>query len=304
MNILRYKKIYYIFSALLIIPGIISLILYGLKPSIEFTGGSRIELSSEMVKGEVQKDSLRSSIEKENIDVLSVTLQSADTYVIRTIPITEEKNKKIISLLSKKYPGITQTSFQTVGATIGQETEANALKAVIIASVAILGYIAFVFRKVSKPVASWKYGVCAILALLHDVILVAGIFSILGHFFNVEVDSLFITALLTVMGFSVHDTIVVFDRIRENLSKHPTQTYEKIVNNSILETINRSLNTSVTVLLVLFMLLLFGGENTRWFVAALLIGIISGTYSSIFNASPLLVSWYEFDRKRQKSLNA
>lgn len=297
MNIIKQKNIYYLISAMVIIPGLISLLLFGLNPSIEFTGGSRLDLAIKNVKVHPTRDDIKSVIEKEKVKVLTVVSPSKQTYVVRTSPISEEKNKEIVSALSKKYPGITKTSFQTVGATIGRETETNALKAVVIASVAILGYIAFVFRKVSKPVSSWKYGVCAIIALLHDVLLVAGIFSLLGHFFHIEVDSLFITALLTVMGFSVHDTIVVFDRIRENLSKHSGLPYEKIVNNSILETLNRSLNTSVTVTLVLFMLFLFGGENTRWFVVALLIGIISGTYSSIFNASPLLVSWYEFDKR-------
>jgi len=195
---------------------------------------------------------------------------------------------------------IKENSFETVGPSIGQETKANALKAVLIASVAITLYIAFAFRKVSHPVSSWKYGVSAIIALLHDVLVVVGVFSILGVLFGIEIDSLFITALLTVMGFSVHDTIVVFDRIRENLKKSYNLKFEEIVNNSLLETMNRSLNTSLTVVIVLFSLLLFGGESIRWFIIALLLGIISGTYSSIFNASPLLIVWYEWERKKQK----
>lgn len=303
MNIIKNRKIFYIISAVVIIPGLISLFLFGLRPSIEFTGGSEIELLVSNSAKEINATQVKQLIESQEVKVISVASPTKKTYVVRTSVITENKNKEIVKLLEKKYPGIKEGSFETVGATIGRETELNALKAVVIASVAILVYIAFVFRKVSKPVASWKYGVCAIIALLHDVLLVAGTFSLLGYFFRVEVDSLFITALLTVMGFSVHDTIVVFDRIRENLKKHPEMAYEKVVNNSILETINRSLNTSVTVALVLFMLFLFGGENTRWFVVALLIGIISGTYSSIFNASPMLVSWYEFDKKRLTAKN-
>jgi preprotein translocase subunit SecF len=161
-------------------------------------------------------------------------------------------------------------------------------------------YIAFAFREVPKPANSWRFGICAIIALLHDVLVVVGVFSILGHFFNVEVDSLFVTALLTVIGFSVHDTIVVFDRIRENLKKNLTHSFEETVNNSILQTLGRSLNTSLTVILVLLALLLFGGESTKWFIVALLVGVVSGTYSSIFNAAPLLVLWNELSQKRRK----
>ncbi len=299
MNILKYKKIYYLVSVVLIVPGLLSLLFFGLKPAIDFTGGSEIEIQIKDQKNN-SSQKIEDLIMKQGYAVQNVVETTDGTFIIRTQPLSEKDSQKIFSSLKKSYPSVTQKSFETVGATIGRETELNALKAVGIASVAILAYIAFVFRKVSKPVSSWKYGVCAIIALLHDVLLVLGAFSLLGLFFHVEVDSLFITALLTVMGFSVHDTIVVFDRIRENLSKHGDLPFEKIVNNSILETINRSFNTSVTVVLVLFMLLLFGGESIRWFVVALLIGIISGTYSSIFNASPLLVSWYEFDKKRSK----
>jgi preprotein translocase subunit SecF len=168
----------------------------------------------------------------------------------------------------------------------------------------ILLYIAISFRKVPKPTTSWRFAVATIVALLHDVLLLVGIFSLLGHFLNVEVDSLFITAVLTVIGFSVHDTIVVFDRIKENLQKVGGSSFAQVVNDSILQTFVRSLNTSLTAILVLLALLLFGGESIRWFVVALLIGIISGTYSSIFNAAPMLVLWDEWDKKRKlKSKN-
>jgi preprotein translocase subunit SecF len=173
---------------------------------------------------------------------------------------------------------------------------------VIISSILILIYIAISFRKVPKPTNSLRFGIATIIALLHDVLVLVGIFSILGHFFSVEIDSLFITAVLTVMGFSVHDTIVVFDRIRENLRKVGGVAFEQVVNESILQTFVRSLNTSLTALLVLFALLLFGGGSIHWFVLALLIGIASGTYSSIFNAAPILVTWHELDQKRKKKL--
>ena len=161
-------------------------------------------------------------------------------------------------------------------------------------------YITWSFRKVPKPTSSFRFGISAIVALIHDVLVLLGTFSILGHFFGIEIDSLFVTAALTVIGFSVHDTIVVFDRIRENLRRVGGENFAEVVNDSILQTLDRSLNTSLTVILVLIALLIFGGDTIRWFVLALLVGVTSGTYSSIFNAAPLLVVWQDLVNKRQK----
>jgi preprotein translocase SecF subunit len=176
----------------------------------------------------------------------------------------------------------------TVSGSVSSETTRNAILAVVAAAVLILLYISFAFRKVAKP---WRYGACAIIALLHDVLVVVGVFSILGWLFNLQIDALFITALLTVVGFSVHDTIVVFDRIRENMQRRTSETFDQVVNASLVQTMARSLNTSLTVLVTLSALTLFGGETIRVFTGALLLGIFSGTYSSIFNASMLLVIW-------------
>jgi preprotein translocase SecF subunit len=176
----------------------------------------------------------------------------------------------------------------TVSGSVASETTRNAILAVVAAAVLILLYISFAFRKVARP---WRYGACAIIALLHDVLVVVGVFSILGWLFNLQIDALFITALLTVVGFSVHDTIVVFDRIRENMQRRTSETFDQVVNASLVQTMARSLNTSLTVLVTLSALTLFGGETIRVFTGALLLGIFSGTYSSIFNASMLLVIW-------------
>ncbi len=295
MELIKYKKIYFIISAIVIIPGIISLFMFGLNYGIDFTGGSLTEISNI----NSQNQSIIKIFKENKIEMQSVK-KNGDGLVIRSEPMTQSQHSKIIELLKRSDPNIREKSFETVGPTIGRETEVNALKAVFFASIAIALYIAFAFRAVSRPISSWKFGVCAILALLHDVLVVVGVFSILGKLLGVEVDSLFITALLTVMGFSVHDTIVVFDRIRENLKKNYNLPFENVVNNSILETLNRSLNTSLTVVISLFTLLLFGGESIHWFVIALLVGIVSGTYSSIFNASPLLVAWYEWDQRKSK----
>src|SRR3989344_743432 len=293
MNIIKHRKIFFIISAAVIIPGIISLFFNGLKLGIDFTGGSELEIG---VGKNVNLKVIERTVEAKKIGVHNVAFSDGNSVVVRTEPITQKQKVEILQDLKKKYPGMHEESFDTVGPTIGSETTIKAIQAVILASVAITLYIAFAFRAVSRPLSSWKYGVAAIVALLHDVLLVMGAFSLFGYFLGVEIDTLFITAILTVMGFSVHDTIVVFDRIRENLKKGTSEPFEETVNKSVFETFNRSLNTSLTVTMVLFALLLFGGESVRWFVVALLIGIVSGTYSSIFNASPLLVVWNEIDR--------
>ena len=226
--------------------------------------------------------------------------KSNKSIFIRTSPMDQSQNNKFVSILSEKFKDVKEQEFETIGPVIGQETTWNALKAVGIASILIIFYITWSFRQVPKPASSFKFGICAIIALIHDVLIVVGSFAIFGHFLGVEVDSLFVTAILTIIGFSVHDTIVVFDRIRENLKKMGGADFSKTFNESIMQTIDRSLNTSLTVFLVLVALLLFGGESIRWFVVALLIGITVGTYSSIFIASPLLVVWEAWDRKRIK----
>jgi preprotein translocase subunit SecF len=298
-NIIKHKNIYFLISLLVIIPGIISLLLFGLKLSIDFTGGSRMVLlfpeavNTRMVTG------VRETFADNNIQI--ATLQpSGNSVILRTAPINEKQNQELRSDLSQQVGAFQQESFETIGPTIGQETTLNALKAVIVASLLIVLYIAWSFRKVPKPTSSWRFGITAVFTLLHDVLVLIGLFSLFGHFFHVEIDSLFLTALLTVMGFSVHDTIVVFDRIRENLLRGSSFDFQRIVNDSILQTLNRSLITSLTALLVLISMLIFGGESTKWFILALIIGIISGTFSSIFNAAPLLVLWDEIDRKRKK----
>ncbi|HNT29881.1 MAG TPA: protein translocase subunit SecF, partial [bacterium] len=222
----------------------------------------------------------------------------ADTAASDTTGTSDEK-RVIIERLSEKFGAAQEVSFQSVGPTIGKELTRKAIYSVIIASAAIILYIAWAFRHVPAPASSYRFGVCAIIALLHDVFFLLGMFAILGHFFDVEINGMFVVAVLTVMGFSVHDSIVVFDRIREMLQKEIGQPFEKIVNDSILETLGRSINTTLTVILTLLALFLFGGDSIRAFSFALLINVLSGSYSSIFNASPLLVDWQNLvDRRR------
>jgi preprotein translocase subunit SecF len=298
LNIISKKNWYFLTSLLVIIPGMISLFIWGLPLSIDFTGGSRIILLFPKSVDQKTENIVKNTFDEEKISI--VTLQPADNrLIIRTKPINEKQESNLLKKLQTKVKTIKQDEFETIGPTIGSETTWNAVKAILLASILIVLYIAWSFRTVPKPTSSWRFGVCAIIALIHDVLVVVGIFSLLGHFLHVEVDSLFVTALLTVIGFSVHDTIVVFDRIRENLRHTIDKPFDQIVNDSILQTLTRSLNTSLTALLVLFTLLIFGGSTIHWFIVALIIGIASGTYSSIFNASPLLVLWQELRDKKK-----
>jgi preprotein translocase subunit SecF len=297
-HIVEKKLWFFIISLVIIIPGIISLLLFGLDRSIDFTGGTRIQLQFPKTITQQTKDDISKVFVSEKLPTPQIQVSGKEVF-LKTAPLSDAESKKILEMLSKKVGTFKQEEFATVGPTVGKEITLNALKAVAISSLLIVLYIAYSFRAVPLPTSSWKFGVCTIIALLHDVLVLLGLFSLLGHFFHVEIDSLFVTAVLTVIGFSVHDTIVVFDRIRENLKKVSGVPFPKVVNDSILQTLGRSLNTSLTALLVLSTLLIFGGESIRWFIVALFIGIASGTYSSIFNAAPLLVLWEEIDAKRK-----
>ena len=288
---------YFLFSALIIVPGIISLLIPpALKPGIEFTSGSTMTLHFEQP---VEQSQLREEYQKLGHGD-AIIQRTGDNYLVRTRTLASEERdasgntvrpaerQQLEGALRDRFGNLEVLDFYSVSPIIASEIVRNAALAVVAASVGILLYITWAFRKVSNP---FRYGVCALVALLHDVLVVVGIFSILGKLFNIEVDSMFITALLTVIGFSVHDTIVVFDRIRENLRKGVSADFGSVVNYSILQTLGRSLNTSLTVVFTLLALFLFGGVTIRTFVLVLLIGIISGTYSSIFNASQLLVVW-------------
>lgn len=297
MDIVGRRKIFLVASGILNAISIIAIILFGFKLSIEFTGGSKLEVTSINNK-EIDVNRLKAIIEENKIKVVTISKNSSKDVTVRTDTISDAQKNSILAKTKEKGIELKEVSFDTLGPTIGTEAKVNALKAVGLAILAITLYIAFAFRKVSKPVSSWKFGISAIIALVHDVLMVLGAFSLFGLFFGIEIDTLFITAVLTIMGFSVHDTIVVFDRIRENIIKNVhNKPFEEVVNMSFNETLARSLNTSLTVILVLFALLLFGGESIRWFIVAFLIGLITGTYSSIFIASAVLVEWYMAEKR-------
>lgn len=288
MNLMRFKIWYFVISLLIILPGLFYLLTSGLKLGIDFTGGALLEYK---FNKSIETNLLKQELIKEGVETVSISPSGNNIYVIRTKSLDQSKINALKIDLNKKFGQIEERRIENVGPVIGKELEQKALIALLLASLAIVIYIAFSFRKIPKPQSSLRFGIAAVVALIHDILVVVGAFAILGKFLAVEVDTLFITALLTVIGFSVHDTIVVFDRIRENLIKHPGKKFITIANLSVIQTLGRSLNTSLTVIFVLFALLLFGGETLRWFVVALLVGIISGTYSSIFNATALLVWW-------------
>lgn len=299
MNIINNKHIYLTFSGFLVLASILVLAVWGLKPGIDFTGGSLLEVEFKNRAPSAQ------DLQKKfgELDLGNVLIQPTGEkgVIMRFKHVEEEAHQKILQVLrgdEADQENIVEKRFDAIGPTIGRELRNKSFAALILAVTAIILYIAWAFRKVSKPIASWKYGVVAVLALIHDVTIPTGVFAALGKFRGVEVDTLFITALLTILGFSVHDTIVVFDRIRENLQKlkHP-EVFDETVNRSINETIARSVNTSLTVLLVLGAVFFFGGETVKYFSFALILGIIFGTYSSIFVASPLLVLWSKFGNK-------
>ncbi len=295
MNLIKLRKWWYILSLVIIIPGTLSLLLWGLKPSIDFTGGTQLEFS-----GTKDKAKLEQVAKAQKVENFVVTV-SQDGLILRTKTVDEAKQKSLKTAVEKDVSGAKQTRVDTVGASISQEITRNSILLVFAASAVIICFIAFSFRKVPKPANSVEFGLVAVTALLHDALVVLGIFSLLGHFFGVEVDPLFITAILTVIGFSVHDTIVIFDRIRENLIKGSYDSFEDTVSVSVYEMLPRTINTSFLVWIILLVLLIFGGSSIRYFVLALVIGVLSGSYSSILNASPLLVTWQELKAKRKRA---
>lgn len=278
---------FFAISALVIVPGVIALLVWGLPLAIDFTGGSMLEVRFRANRPE-PAEVVALYAEVGIADPLVQTVGDSD-LAIRSREISVEEKSAVLRALEERFgEPVTELGFERVGATVGAEVAQRAAGAVGLAAIGILAYITYAFRGVTHAA---RYGVAAIVAMLHDVAVVIGVEAILGHFLGWEVDALFLTALLTVIGFSVHDTIVVFDRIRENQSLHRRLEYETQVNHSIVQTLDRSINTQLTVMLTLLALLLFGGVTTRHFVTILLIGVFSGTYSSIFNASPLLVVW-------------
>ncbi len=292
-DIIKHRRWYYIFSTLVIIPGLL-IMLYSMltigtpfRLAIDFTGGSLWELrfSQPIPPGEMV-----SFFQSQGINDVNVhTIGNPNTLVIRTKPLDPAEKQQLLTAIEQQFgEKPVELQFRAVGPTVGKEVTRTAFIAVLMASLVILGFIIWAFRQVDHPV---RYGVSAIIAMIHDVLVASAFFSLMGFIAGWEVDALFLTALLTVIGFSVQDTIVVFDRIRENSRRRKGESFEVIANRSLLETMQRSIATQINAMFVMIALLLFGGVTIRQFIATMFVGMLSGTYSSIFIATPLLVSW-------------
>jgi preprotein translocase subunit SecF len=301
MYIVKHRKIFYTISTILVVASIIAISLWGLKPSIDFIGGSLLDVSFSGSKPSAEEVS--GVLNKLGFGDASVR-SSGEGFILRLKEISQDQKNLIMQDLSlgDKYTPVEKT-FSTVGPILGKETLQKAWVSVLLVLLAIVLFITFAFRKVSRPVSSWIYGIVTVLALLHDVLVPTGLFAFLGHFYGFEVDALFVTALLVILGFSVHDTIVVFDRIRENLHKNEDfggkEDFGSIVGRSINETFVRSINTSLTTMLAILVLFLVGPETVRNFTLVMLVGIFIGTYSSIFIGSTLLVTVNNWKNKNK-----
>lgn len=287
VDFVKYKYLFFAFSLVLIVPGVFSLLKWGLKPSIDFKGGSVLEIQ---INNSYNQEELEEDINSQLSDPQIIKMGGEDRYSIRTTEITIEKKQEVLNFLDEKYNGVEEIRFSSLGPSLGRELLIKTLTGVAIAALAILLYISLRFKEK-------VFGVSAIIAMFHDSLILLGVFSLLGHFYDIEVDSLFVTAILTILSFSVHDTVVVYDRIRELRKNHPNISFNKIANVAIIQTLERSINNSMTIIFVLLSLFLLGGQSIKYFSLALLIGTVVGTYSSTFTAVPLLAWWKETQKK-------
>ncbi len=295
INFIKYSIVYYILFGIFVIGSILALSIFGLKFGIEFTGGSIMEVN--FIDKRPVNDEISKALLNFNLGEIIVQPTGDKGAVLKFKGIDETVHQQILLKLSE-LSKVDERSFEYIGPSIGQELKQKTMLSMFLALLAITLYIAFAFRKVSRPVSSWKYGITSLIALFHDILIPLGVFAVLGKLYNVEITIPIIAALLTILGFSVHDTIVIFDRIRENILRKGMGQFQETVNWSLNQTLGRSISTVFTTLLVLLSIFFFGGQTLKYFSLALIIGITSGAYSSIFIAGPLLVSWYKRDEKK------
>lgn len=292
----KHRKIYFIFSVILVVASIVGLVVFGLKPSIDFTGGSILEIEYKEVRPSNQE--ILEKLNEFDLGIVYVQPTGEQGVILRMKDIDENMRQQILEKLSDGLgeTKIEQKRFELVGPTIGRELKQKTKVVVALTLLSIVLYIALAFRKIQKPLRSWQYGIASCFALFHDILIPLGIFSLLGKFYGIEISIPVITALLAVLGYSINNTVVVFDRIRENLLRGGG-FFEEIVDKSLNQTLTRQINTSVTTLFVAAAIFLFGGETLRYFALALIIGIVAGTYSSIFLVGSILVSWFKWKQK-------
>jgi len=296
MNFIRYRKIYYIFSGVLIAASLFALFFFGVNLGIDFTGGSILEVEFNNSRPSNQK--VQEELASLNLGSIYLQTTGEKGLILRLKTIDEDTHQELIERL-KEEGEFAEKRFEVIGPAIGQELQQKTKTLIALSLLAIVLYVALSFRRISRPLLSWHYGlVTAFVALFHNILIPLGVFSVLGEFLEIQITIPIIVGLLTVFGYSINDTIVVFDRIRENLLRRRGITYEDTVNLSLNQTFTRSLNTSLTTLFVLISLFFFGGESLKYFALVLILGVTLGTYSSIFIASPILVSWLNFKQRR------
>jgi preprotein translocase subunit SecF len=291
------KAIFFIISGILFLVSLVLLFTIGLKPNIEFTGGSLLEFSFSGTRPGVSE--IQEVLKPLNLGEIVVQPVNQDAQSIKTRFINEEEHQTILRIIREKFGsgadettrGVIEKRVETIGPAVSSYLKARSFKAAIAVILVVIAFIAYSFRKVSRPVSSWKFGIAAVIGIVHDVVITMGVFVLLGHYFGVEVGISFVVAMLTILGYSVNDRIVVYDRVREKLIRRGSERFEETVDLAINETLTRSLITSVIVLLVLFALFFFGGESIKYFALALIVGVFLGAYSSVFIAAPLLVTF-------------
>lgn len=292
MQIVKQRKIWFIFSGTLFILSLLALLIWGLKFGVDFTGGTLLEVK---FKNTPERLTIQESLKEFNLDV-QTQLSDTGNILLKMPPLSEEQHQNILQKLTNKFGELNEEKFDSIGPTVGQELKSKSIIAVVLVTIMVLLYIAWAFRHVARPVPSIVYGAIVVLTFIHDVTIPLGVFAFLGHFKNIEINSTFIAAVLTILGYSINDTIVVLDRVRENL-RRLKGNFEDIVETSVHQTISRSINTSLTTILALLAIYFFGGESIKYFALALIIGIALGTYSSIFIAAPLLVVWQKWKKR-------
>jgi len=292
INFLKYSKVYYILSGILILAAISSLFLFGLKLGIDFLGGSILEVEFEV---RPENPVIQEKLKDLNLGEIIIQPSGEKGVIIRIKEINEETHQKILLKLGE-ISKIEERRLESIGPTIGKELREKTLVLIVVSLIALLFYIAIAFKKVSRPLSSWQYGIISIITLFFDVLITIGIFTFLGKFYNVQFNIPIVTALLTILGYTINDKVIVFDRVRENLLKQRGLDFENLVNQSLNQILFRSLSTGTCSLLVLFSIFFFGGETLKYFALTLIVGITIGTYSSLFLASPLLVNWLKWKK--------
>ena len=295
IRFLGYRKIYFSFSALVVAASIVVLVFFGLKPGIDFTGGSILEIAYQEERP--SQEEIAQQLSELELGTVYVQPTGEKGVIIRMRDVDEETHQRILQQLLQGERVVEERRFESVGPVIGKELKRKTAIVTLLVLLSIVVYIAFAFKRVQRPLRSWQYGIASVLALFHDILVPLGIFAVLGKVYGIEISIPVVTALLAVMGYSINNTVVVFDRIRENLFRKEGMSFEEVVEGSINQTLARQISTSTTTLFVALAIFFFGGETLKYFALALSLGIIAGTYSSIFLAGPFLVAWFRWKHR-------